>query len=45
MNSDKFKQITIPFELKELLDKSKLCEAEPYQSVITRALKSLSESA
>ena len=44
MDTNKFKLITIPVGLKEALDKAKLVESEPYQSVISRALKSLSES-
>lgn len=46
MNSDKYKLIVVPVSIKHRLDKAKLCKAEPYQSVINRALialKKLSE--
>ena len=44
MNTNKYKIVVLHVETKLALDKAKLVECESYDSVINRALKSLSGS-
>ena len=44
MDTKKYKLVVLHVDTKLALDKSKLVECESYDSIINRALKSLSES-